>query len=329
MGCPPFIAWSFLVVGGGGFGAALFFSISNLKAVSDGDDFPWGSLVGVPLCVWGVVNALAIFVCYTLRRPRWLGKDSSGRIAAWSYVCWLPLFITLWLVYLWRHLLLDLLGFQEDLANEVSPGIWLGRLPFLSRNMGRKSAQDFAQRFAGSGCVVDLMSEFAEPAVLARPTLVDLRLHVDGSGITDSGDGIVPLDNAAPRMYRWVPSLDTLAPEVDELVCSVEAVCSFMERQAGVDVFVHCVNGHGRSATFVCCLLCALGRASSVPEAMEMMKTVRSSVNLQPPQLEVCLSAVSLLLASRDDETSSTEESRPSDGSESVDAGDSLILKSR
>lgn len=52
------------------------------------------------------------------------------------------------------------------------------------------------------------------------------------------------------------------------------------QRAAGRPILVHCAHGHGRSATVLCAILIAEGRARGVDEAEAMLKAERPRVRL-------------------------------------------------
>lgn len=94
----------------------------------------------------------------------------------------------------------------------------------------------------GTGLVIDLTAEFAE-----------------SRGVRTAA------------VYRSVPMLDAAGPT--DTVRFREAVAD-AAGFAGV-VFVHCANGHGRSATFAAAVLLARGRASDVKSATKLVRAAR------------------------------------------------------
>jgi hypothetical protein len=102
----------------------------------------------------------------------------------------------------------------------------------------------------GVGLVVDFTSEFAEPrAVRSHPG------------------------------YRCLPTLDACAPHDPERFRALVAeVAAFDGR-----VYVHCANGHGRSAVFAAAVLVA--RGLEFKEALRTVRAARPSVRLNRVQL--------------------------------------------
>lgn len=97
-------------------------------------------------------------------------------------------------------------------------------------------------------CVIDMTSEFAKPAY--HPKNAD---------------------------YLCVPTLDAYIPEDEEFS---EAVLAVKDQK----VFVHCANGHGRSATFAAALLLARGQADSIDDALAKILKARPLCALNPAQ---------------------------------------------
>ncbi len=100
-----------------------------------------------------------------------------------------------------------------------------------------------------AACVVDLTSEFSKPG--HHPAGVD---------------------------YLCLPTLDAFVPEDGEFAALVQEAAS-RER-----VFVHCANGHGRSATFAAAMLIARKTADSPEAAMEIILRARPRCALNPVQ---------------------------------------------
>lgn len=109
-----------------------------------------------PAAVWS-----AVAIVYVTRTPRALGKRADGTLAWWAWLAWAPLFGYMRLMH---ELARSLTG--EPVANEIAPGIWVGRRP-----RAHELPEDVA-------IVVDLCAELAEApgvadgrAYLAIPTL--------------------------------------------------------------------------------------------------------------------------------------------------------------
>ena len=95
--------------------------------------------------------------------------------------------------------------------------------------------------------VVDLTSEFSEPSGVRRD-----------------------------RVYLSLPILDRSVPDELEAVDLIRRICLLGE---GV-VYIHCAEGHGRTATVAALLLGALGVADSPVAALEQIVQARPSVRL-------------------------------------------------
>lgn len=95
--------------------------------------------------------------------------------------------------------------------------------------------------------VVDLTSEFPEPSGVRRD-----------------------------RVYLSLPILDRSVPDELEAVDLIRRICLLGE---GV-VYIHCAEGHGRTATVAALLLSALGALDSPVAALEQIVQARPSVRL-------------------------------------------------
>lgn len=81
------------------------------------------------------------------------------------------------------------------------------------------------------------------------------------------------------RQYRCLPTLDGFVPDGEALRALAIEVARFDGR-----IYIHCAQGHGRSATLAAAVLLERGLASSVDEAEAMMKRVRPGVRLHSVQ---------------------------------------------
>jgi protein-tyrosine phosphatase len=113
------------------------------------------------ILLWPAAVLTGVAVVYLVRAPRALGKRPDGTLAWWAWLAWAPLFAYMRLLHEAARRLTD-----EPVANEVAPGVWVGRRPQLS------------ELPPGVGLVVDLCAELpAAPAVataqgyLCIPTL--------------------------------------------------------------------------------------------------------------------------------------------------------------
>lgn len=106
---------------------------------------------------------------------------------------------------------------------------------------------------AGVEVLVDLTCEFAEPSsALCRCS------------------------------YRSLPTLNYSVPDVQALRALVDELA---QCQGGV--YIHCAQGHGRSATVAAALLLRRGLAPTPDEAVAMIVRARPKVHLEPCQEEL------------------------------------------
>jgi protein-tyrosine phosphatase len=83
----------------------------------------------------------------------------------------------------------------------------------------------------------------------------------------------------ATERYVSRPMLDHSVPTPTEFDTLVRDLIS----RSGT-LYVHCAQGHGRSAMVTAAILLARGRASSIDEAMQRIRKVRPRVRLGPSQ---------------------------------------------
>ena len=113
------------------------------------------------LLLWPAGVLAAVAVVYAAHAPHALGKRSDGTLAWWAWVAWAPLIAYMRLMHELARRLTD-----EPVANEVAPGVWVGRRPRPH------------ELPPGIAIVVDLCAELAEVrgvatgrAYLSIPTL--------------------------------------------------------------------------------------------------------------------------------------------------------------
>jgi protein-tyrosine phosphatase len=102
----------------------------------------------------------------------------------------------------------------------------------------------------GVGLVVDLTAEFAEPPAI--------RLGHE---------------------YLCIPTLDASAPDYRLLQAAVERIAAYRQ-----PVYVHCAQGHGRSAALAAAVLIRRGLAKDVAAAEAMLRSIRPGVRLSSAQ---------------------------------------------
>ncbi|WP_437966577.1 dual specificity protein phosphatase family protein [Sorangium sp. So ce260] len=135
---------------------ALSASIAALAVVAGG-----AALV----LLWAALSFFLVGAAYLSRRPALLGKQPDGTLASWALVLLGPYFLLAWAIWRAERLLR-----RADCANEVAPGLWVGRRPFAH------------ELPAGVRLVVDLTAELpAAPAIRRHPGYVCVPV-LDGTG---------------------------------------------------------------------------------------------------------------------------------------------------
>ncbi len=194
-----------------------------------------GGPVAIGITAWIGVACLGLAVAYAGAGPGVLGK-SNGRIALWSYLAFAPFHIL-------NHALFHAVRvLNQPPFHQIVPNVYLGR-----RLTAREASAKDTPRFAA---VLDLTSEFTEPAVLRE----------------------------APG-YRCIPLLDATAPTEAMLADGVDHMRSGLGHEP---VLVHCAMGHGRSAVFVAAYL--VQELKLPPDEAESRCNQRPGVKLNPAQ---------------------------------------------
>ena len=130
------------------------------------------------ILLWPAIVALAVAIVYIAQVPRAFGKRSDGTRAWWAWLVWAPLFGYSRLMHeLARSLT------SEPVANEVAPGIWVGRRP---------RARELPE---GIAIVVDLCAELVE-----SPGVADGRAYL----------AIPALDATAPPPAEIARAVDAM-----------------------------------------------------------------------------------------------------------------------
>ena len=148
----------------------------------------------------------------------------------------------------------------ENAVDQVAPGVWVGRRP-LSHELPR-----------GCRWVVDLTAELW----MAR-------------GVCGNGNG-----DGCERKYVCRPVLDGHVADDRTFVETVREVAALEG-----DVYVHCAQGHGRSAAVAAGLMIARGLADDADEAERMMMQSRAKIWLNGPQRALVRRVTPLLLEVR------------------------------
>jgi len=82
------------------------------------------------------------------------------------------------------------------------------------------------------------------------------------------------------RTFRCLPSLDREMPQEQPLGLLAHEVAGW-----GGVTYIHCANGHGRSAVLAAMVLVLRGQCGSVAEGIGLMKARRSVISAQPHQI--------------------------------------------
>lgn len=108
--------------------------------------------IGV-LWAWSALSFLLVSAAYLRLGPSLFGKRADGTLPLWRVVLLLPFLLMSW--GLWH---LQILLTREPCCHEVTPGVWLGRRPYLK------------ELPPGITRVIDLTAEFAAaPGIAQRP----------------------------------------------------------------------------------------------------------------------------------------------------------------
>ena len=184
---------------------------------------------------YGALSAFGLAAAYGVLGPRVFGKR-NGTLPPWSYAVF-GAFLAV------NHLLFHAVRWfgREEAHHEIVPGLHLGR---------RLTAAE-AKRGPSFAAVLDLTSEFGEPAPLRS---------VDA--------------------YRCIPLLDATPPTVGQIHEGVALIADHVEKGP---VYVHCAMGHGRSATFVVAYL-VKHHEKSLDTAAAHCRAVRPGVKLHDGQ---------------------------------------------
>lgn len=78
------------------------------------------------LLVWSGVSFVVVGIGYAGLGAQIFGKNQEGKIASWGMILLLPYLIFYWTIWYFLCLII-----KEDCANEIVPGIWVGRRVLL------------------------------------------------------------------------------------------------------------------------------------------------------------------------------------------------------
>ncbi|WP_449071905.1 phosphatase domain-containing protein [Prosthecobacter sp.] len=192
--------------------------------------------------VWLGLDMLLLGIAYMRGDTGIFGKRPDGTLAPSRVLIFLPyLLFTLAVWHLCRLL-------PEPAVQRINDKLIIGRrlLP--------------GELPAGIHVILDLTSEFAEPAAVRK----------------------------AAR-YVSLPTLDATAPTPEALMAAIRSL------QPQEHVFIHCAQGHGRTAMAAIALLMHRGETSNVADGLRLLKAIRPGVSLSPGQwqcLEKCADAL-------------------------------------
>ena len=192
---------------------------------------PWAWLY-----LWPGVSFLIVGAAYGWFGAAVLGKRADGTISPWVVVLLLPYFLLAWFAWTLHGWIA-----RPERSHEIIPGLWVGR---------RARAADLPD---GIACVVDMTSEFWEPAAVR-----------------------------AGRTYLCLPTLDHHVP-------GEQAFSALVRQVAGLDrpVYVHCAHGYGRAAMLAAAVMIERGLASGLEDAEQILKQSRPKVHLARRQREL------------------------------------------
>lgn len=196
------------------------------------------------LLLWLVMSFGLVGLGYLALGDRVFGKRSNGSMAFVPVAILFPYLLCLWAVW---HIVR--LVSREPAYNTLVDGVLIGRR-LLSSELP-----------AGTQTVVDLTSEFPEPAAL-----------------------------------RSVPSY-IAAPMLDASVLPPQSLVDLASRIAAAEtpVYIHCAQGHGRTGLVAALVLLARGNAKNADNAIELLQSSRPLVGLNSIQRASLLAASKLI----------------------------------
>jgi protein-tyrosine phosphatase len=97
-----------------------------------------------------------------------------------------------------------------------------------------------------------------------------------------TGEFPAPRGARKGRDYLCFPILDAASPDEAGLRALIEQVAAWQ----GV-VYIHCAQGHGRSALVMAGVLLRRGLARDAAEAIQRLKTARPGIRIKRPQREL------------------------------------------
>jgi protein-tyrosine phosphatase len=191
------------------------------------------------LLLWPAMNLLVLGIAYLRRDSLVFGKRSDGTLDPVRVIVLLPYLLFTWAVWHGCRLL------PEPAAQRINERLTVGR-----RLVGN-------ERPAGITTILDMTSEFAEPASVRK-------------GVR----------------YVNLPTLDACAPPCDALVAAIR------DLRPDEHVFIHCAQGHGRTGLAALALLLRRGEVDDIGAGLSLLRSIRPGIGLSADQracLEQCL----------------------------------------
>ena len=116
------------------------------------------------ILAWPALSFIVVGVAYLLRQPAALGKRADGTLAWWARALLAPYFLLTWMTW---HV--ERMAHRENVADEIAPGVWVGRRPLLH------------ELPLGVRVIVDLTAEFPAAPGIGRGTRYVCAPVLDGA----------------------------------------------------------------------------------------------------------------------------------------------------
>jgi hypothetical protein len=243
------------------------------------------------LALYASVSVLLVATLYWLPQrfngAQYLFKNTrTGRLSALSYILFAPYLLAALVFWSVRHTHAVKLAVGslkqcmsrrndgvalrlENTYDEIAPGVYLGRR-LCSRG----------ELPPGVGAVVDLTAEFVEPRDVVSAVSLYLCLPVLDTSMPPLDDFVWLVD----QLSHYYESRTASPVDESEPTAASESSASSADRLTEQAIYVHCANGHGRSASVVAALLLRQGTVASIEAAEQYMRRHRPTVALHRPQ---------------------------------------------
>jgi len=128
------------------------------------------------IALWPAAILLAAWIVYRFDAPRAFGKREDGSLPLYAWLVWWPVFVFQWI----GHELARSVT-SEPVANEVAPGVWVGRRPRPDElPAGIAIVVDLCAEMPAARGVNDGREYITVPTLDARtPTPAELVMIVD------------------------------------------------------------------------------------------------------------------------------------------------------